>query len=142
MLLTRQKRAAPFPQLNMTPMIDVIFQLLVFFMCTASFSVENMLQTQLPESGPSKPGDEEDFPPVRVRLSRMTKGVLVTCDEQPCTTFDDLVRKLSARRQIADMRVIIEGEPAVPFGHMAGALDACHQADLKKVVFSPKGVAK
>jgi len=147
MLLTRQKRRPPSAKLNMTPMIDIIFQLLVFFMCTATFGVENMLHSLLPSSAAAatKSGSAgQDFPPTRVRLSRVgTDSVLVTCDGQTCTNFDDLVVKLKARRAIlADkMRVIIEGQGAVPFAQMARALDACHEADLENVAFLPKEVA-
>jgi biopolymer transport protein ExbD len=140
MLLTRQTREPPSPKLNMTPMIDIIFQLLVFFMCTATFSVENVLRTQLPRASAAG-AEAPDFPPSHIRLSPAAEGVLVTCDGEPCQDFEDLVAKLKARRAIsADLRVIIEGEGPVDFGYMARALDACHDADLRNVAFSPKGV--
>lgn len=36
--------------LDMTPMVDVTFLLLIFFMITASFSIQKSMQTQPPES--------------------------------------------------------------------------------------------
>jgi biopolymer transport protein ExbD len=147
MLLTRQKRKPPSPKLNMTPMIDIIFQLLVFFMCTASFSVEDILRTQLPTQGQARKDgaeEQEDFPPTRVRVTRLPEGVHVTCDGKPCMNFGDLVGKLKARHGILrdKMRVIIEGEGAVPFGYMARALDACHEAELQNVALLPKGITR
>jgi biopolymer transport protein ExbD len=141
MLLTRQKRKAPNPQLNMTPMIDCIFQLLIFFMCTASFIHENNLMTQMPSVGTGQKVEEE-LPPVRIAVGGAGKNVLVTCDDQPCPTFDSLVRQLQQRRKIGDLQVIIDGQGAVPFAYMVGALDACHQADLFKVAFSPRGIGR
>ena len=146
MLLTRQKRKPPAPALNMTPMIDIIFQLLVFFMCTATFSVENILRSQLPSSSQAAKAEAagQDFPPTRVRVAALTKGVLVCCDGTPCKDFDDLVGKLKARRAILDdkLRVVIEGEGAVRFGDMARALDACREAGLENVAFVPKEVTQ
>lgn len=57
-------------ELEMTPMIDVIFQLLIFFMCTISFKIlEGKLDTFLPKN--KGPGD--DTPPImkelRLRIS-------------------------------------------------------------------------
>jgi len=140
MLLTRQRRGPPSPGLNMTPMIDVVFQLLIFFMCTSVFNPpEHTLPTQLPQSGAAaRPAD--DFDPVVLRLARAGSGVLVTCDAQPMASFAQLIGSLKRRRAVADVQVVIEGEGAVPFGDMVAALDACYQADLWRVAFSPKGV--
>jgi len=148
--LTRQRQKAPSPQLNMTPMIDCVFQLLIFFLCTSSFMTENHLVTQLPAASKEKPA-QEPLPPVRIVVSRVGEGVMMTCDDQACATFDGLVEKLKARRAIAPapadrdkdrLHVIIEGQAGVPFAYMAGALDACHQADLYSVAFSPKGIGQ
>ena len=67
----------------MTPMIDVIFQLLIFFICTSSFQLpEKLFATPiqslmgngpsesaqtfvLPEDPPSSPPDEEPQPAIR-----------------------------------------------------------------------------
>ncbi len=63
----RRRRRIPETEpepLNMTPMIDIVFQLLVFFMLTMHFKeVEGKLLSQLPkdrgpESAPSKPLEE------------------------------------------------------------------------------------
>lgn len=41
--------------LNMTPMIDVCFQLIVFFMLTLKFkSIDRRFETELPDRGPSR----------------------------------------------------------------------------------------
>lgn len=141
MLLSRQKHAPPMPQLNMTPMIDVVFQLLIFFMCTsASHILESDMPAQMPQPGLRNPSQGE-FLPIHIRITKTEDGVLILCDQQPCDTFDTLVGKLRARRQaVQDVPVIIEGEPTVPFGNMVAALDACYLAEMKQVAFSPKGV--
>jgi biopolymer transport protein ExbD len=142
MLLTRQKRVAPMPQLNMTPMIDVVFQLLIFFMCTsASHIIESNMPAQMPPPGVRNPNQSE-FLPVHIRITRAADGVLIFCDNQACDSFDMLVGKLKARRAIQEVPVIIEGEPAVPFGNMVAALDACYLADMTQVAFKPEGVPK
>ncbi len=141
MLLTRQRPKRSSTGLNMTPMIDAIFLLLIFFMCSSSLrSFESQLPTQISQRGSGQ--KEEPYPPIRIRLTKTAAGVLVLCDEQPCSDFHDLTGRLKKRRAIADAAVIIEGGGRVPFGRMVAALDACHQADLRRVAFSPTGGAK
>jgi|WetSurMetagenome_2_1015567.scaffolds.fasta_scaffold100055_1 biopolymer transport protein ExbD len=141
MRLTRKKHGnTPFG-LNMAAMVDVVFQLNIFFLVTSSaLQMEKELPTQMPEVDTSvvKPAE---FEPIRLRLSRTTDGILVACDGTPVESFDVLAGMLKARRAIADVPVIIEGQETVPFGNMISALDACYRADLKKVAFSAAGVS-
>jgi biopolymer transport protein ExbD len=56
-----QPRRAEEPDLNMTPLIDVVLLLLIFFMLSTRFIDEGRLQLRLPEAGvvpeASEPGD-------------------------------------------------------------------------------------
>ena len=140
MQLTRQRHTSKRAVLNMAAMIDVVFLLLIFFMCTSSFvRPERNLRSRLPQAGAPGAADAEPLDPVRIRLSRSPAGVVVTCDDQACATTDRLVGMLRARRALGDPSVIIQGAAAVPFGRMVTALDACHRAGLYRVAFSPKG---
>jgi len=141
MQLTRQRRPSKRPLLNMAAMIDVVFLLLIFFMCTSSFlRPEKNLPSRLPEVGPSGEADGEPLDPVRIRLLGRADGVAVTCDDQPCPTNEALLAMLRARRALGDPAVIIQAAAAVPFGDVVAALDACHRVGLFRVAFSPKGL--
>ena len=46
---TRLARESGIPTLNLTPMIDVVFQLIIFFLCALNFrSLEKKLEVALP----------------------------------------------------------------------------------------------
>lgn len=45
-----RKQRKEVVQLNLTPLIDVVFLLLIFFMVSTSFTRENQLQINLPEA--------------------------------------------------------------------------------------------
>lgn len=140
--LSHVKRRITSGQLNMAAMIDVVFLLLIFFMCTSSFlGPEHTLATQLPRVGTSPGTMADDFEPARIHVAEAGKQVLVTIDRQPCATYADLVAELRQRRRVADIPVIIEGDPGVPFRYMVAALDSCHAADLHQVAFSFRGMA-
>ncbi|MBM4007185.1 MAG: biopolymer transporter ExbD [Planctomycetes bacterium] len=68
-----KRRALGGLQLNLTPMIDVTFLLLVFFVCTTkALDKEGLLRADLSERGGAMPADalSLDEPPLRVELRR------------------------------------------------------------------------
>jgi len=140
LLLTRQQRRISRPRLNMAAMIDVVFLLLIFFMCTAAFvKREDRLPSRALREGAVAADALDQLEPIRLRLSGADDRVVVECDGRAVGTFAELVQMLRARRAIADVPVIIEGQGSVPFVRMVGALDACYQAGLPRAGFSTKG---
>jgi biopolymer transport protein ExbD len=138
MLLTRRKSEPTQPTLNMAAMIDVVFLLLIFFMCTTSFeSREKAISAQLPQYH-SDTRQLEDFEPVRIHLGRAGEVPVISCDDQPCVNFAALTEMLRARRAIADLPVIISGQDDVPFDFMVSALDACYEAGLTRAAYSTR----
>ncbi|MEC7581898.1 MAG: biopolymer transporter ExbD, partial [Pseudomonadota bacterium] len=45
-----KRRIMDEPSINLTPLIDVVFLLLIFFMVTTTFTRETLLQVNLPEA--------------------------------------------------------------------------------------------
>ena len=84
MKLTRQTKKPGRIELNMASMIDVVFLLLIFFMCTsAAPEIENELPTKLPRSSGER-DRQEDFDPIRIRLANPQKKLALTIDDTPC----------------------------------------------------------
>lgn len=136
MLLTRQTSRIKRLQLNMAAMIDVVFLLLIFFMCTSSFArPDKSLPTPIPRASRAA-ARADQLDPVHIRLTCRSGAVVVTCDDQPCATAEQLVTMLKARRALGEPPVIIRGQDDVPFGNMVAALDACYQADLTRAAFA------
>lgn len=149
MQLTRQHRRSGRPQLNMASMIDIVFLLLIFFMCTSSFlKLENEMPTQVPASGTGG-GKEDDIGPIRVHLSYDGSLVTLVCDNAECGTPEAFVERLRELAQAAAAAsgdpppVIIRGEPNVPFGEMVAALDSAYEAygayPEKRIAFAVEG---
>ena len=140
MLLTRQKNEVAPPQLNMASMVDVVFLLLIFFMCTSSISqLENSLSSQVSQLGPGAGAESADFPPHIIEVQQVPEGAMWMLGETPCVTFDRLIEELRRLRSGADAPVLIKGQRNVPFKYMVEALDACHQAGCRRVAFSARG---
>ncbi len=59
-------------QLNMTPMIDIVFQLILFFLFSLRFkSIDWRIESQLPDRVGTGVGPSPDLPTLRVGLSRL-----------------------------------------------------------------------
>ncbi len=65
-------------QLDMTPMIDVVFQLIIFFMCTLKVSEpEGDFDISMPLGAPSaNTMSEAELPPFKVRMEANSTGEL------------------------------------------------------------------
>ena len=62
-------------RIDMTPMIDVVFQLLVFFMCTIQFrTLEGRLSAYLPKGVGQDPGEAESLERVTLAIHVRTPG--------------------------------------------------------------------
>ena len=92
----------------MTPMIDVVFLLLIFFLWTASFQiVEQQLPSRLSNmtgAGSDDPVDlpEEDFENVIVRIHEEGAGHRWTVNDQPARTLEEVQQRLN---QVANIRI-------------------------------------
>jgi biopolymer transport protein ExbD len=147
--------------LNMTPMIDVVFQLLIFFMLSMNFrDVEGKLLSTLPRHGTASALPEElELREVRVKLrveGRITR-VQVEAHEagelRPTeTTAGAAVPNRKACREAAARvkalhaalpgdrtpPVILDAGPDVPYEHVLGILDACRAAGLDRIEFAAR----
>ena len=125
----------------MASMVDVVFLLLIFFMCTSTFELpESNLAAQMPQPAPNSQVPQDDFPPIHVYIQSTGEGILIMCDETACPSFNGLTRLLRQRRAIADIPVLIHGDQTVPFESMVAALESCRNAELSQVAFwAPEG---
>ncbi|NUQ63285.1 MAG: biopolymer transporter ExbD [Pirellulales bacterium] len=68
-------------ELQMTPMIDIVFQLLAFFIMTFKITVpEGDFNIKMPLAGPSTGAVSEDLPPIKIRLRASANGELATIE--------------------------------------------------------------
>lgn len=80
-------------ELQMTPMIDIVFQLLVFFIMTFKIvTQEGDFNIKMPLSNPQQGQVEPDLPPLKVRLQADASGMLngIYLHDQPLASFDEL----------------------------------------------------
>ena len=98
-------------EIDITPLIDVLFMLIIFFVLTASF-VQGKLDVQLP-SGEGSSADTQGAVIVTVAADRKIfwDGREVTREE---------LKKLAAESKGREM--LVAGDEKVPYGYIAGLL--------------------
>lgn len=92
-------------EMDMTPMVDVTFLLLIFFILTATFSFQKSLDIPTPEqeeaSTQAVPQDLEEDPEfITVRIDAMNTFYVITIDwEEECPSKEELYVKLREARE-------------------------------------------
>ena len=85
-------------KLQMTPMIDIVFQLLVFFVMSFKFGLpEGDFNIKMPLAAPSHGvPDEIQLPPIKVRMIASEAGDLagLLMNGQPLSSFDALHQRI------------------------------------------------
>ncbi len=93
-------------ELMMTPMIDIVFQLLVFFIMTFKIvQPEGDFNIKMPIAAPSEGlPDDQQLPPIKVRLAATGDGNLanIRLGQRPLGSFNDL--RAQVREIVGDDR--------------------------------------
>jgi biopolymer transport protein ExbD len=126
----------------MTPMIDVVFLLMIFFIGTASFQLaEELLPTSLAvASGSSTPAPvelEPDLERIVVRATRSGGATIWIVNERPCDTLAEVQQVLRAAAEIdLSLPVILDVAGDVPLGDMIDVYDLCRLEKFEKIQFA------
>jgi biopolymer transport protein ExbD len=114
-------------ELNITPLLDLAFVLLVIFIITTIPPVKDM-DLKLPVASKH----QKDPPHKAKYISVQADGNLFVDREQ--VKFDDLLSYLiSKRMDDQDLSVIIRGDAKTKYRQIRAVLDLCQQANLAKV---------
>lgn len=126
---------------QMTAMIDVVFQLLIFFMLATSFkALEGRLDATLPRSGaveaPQLSEREMDLEMITIKLENVGGMAKIVLNDAPCETFRELAGRLLQLRKLVSVPVVIDAKPDVKFQHVITALNVCAWANIEDVSFA------
>lgn len=119
----REERA----DLNITPLIDIVFILLIFFVVTTTFVHELGLPIERPESSTAT---ETPSTVIRVALSRRGE---ITVDAQPTSAWRVEAEVRTHLREDADAAVIVVADRGAVADQLVDVIDSCRRAGAKSV---------
>jgi len=121
--------------INMTPMIDVVFQLLIFFLVSSHLAKQ---EGQLPLPLPHATTGEESLPSVehRVTLNILADGSLLLAGH--ATSVADLPQRLRRLRKEEgpDVELRLRVDRSTEYSAVEPVLTECAQAGVWNVAFS------
>ncbi|MGE3173065.1 MAG: ExbD/TolR family protein [Planctomycetota bacterium] len=120
------------PGINLTPMIDIVFLLLIFFLTATTFAREEVeMDLKLPEAQSGVEGQSAH--PLIVQV--FADGRL-TLDGREVTLEALRQKLLAAAARDRSQSVLVRGDKLAQFGLGMQVLDACRLAKLGKVDFA------
>ena len=133
MRFSTHKRRQPV-EINVTSLVDIIFNLLLFFMLTTSFSQSAGLQVQLPSASAND-----------TQVRRQDLVIALTRDGHTVIEGKSLspeqvnARIAALKNRDAKATVIVQADKEVAHGRVVTVLDAAKQAGLKSVAIATRG---
>ena len=136
-------RSSERADVAMTPMIDVVFLLRIFFVWTASFQIVEMtLPSQLTEmvgAGANQEIklEEEDFESVIVRIQQDNQQVQWMVTDQPTSSLADVRERLRMVATIrSDLPVLIDPAEQIQLGFVLDVFDIARDAGFQNIQFT------
>ncbi|MBI1826766.1 MAG: biopolymer transporter ExbD [Planctomycetes bacterium] len=144
----RSRRNSESIHLNIVPLVDVTFLLMIFFVIAGAFERwEGMLESKFPRTQGGGISTPLPLSPVTLRLQTTGQGAddfLATVDGTEIRTqsFEELATRLHDLQQnpaySSDTPVVVMSEPRVRWDHVVNAWNAALRAGYQNVVFGSK----
>jgi len=116
--------------LDLTPMIDVVFLLIIFFMVATKFAeLERDIDLRLPEVATTAPITSAP----KQRVVSIHDNGQATLDGLAVTLTELTAQLAAACRDYPQLSVVLRGDAACPFQHIAAALAACKEAHVAEL---------
>lgn len=135
------------PEINLTPLLDVVFLLLIFFMVSTTFKDEARLRVQLPQAqGEDVPAEEPEQ--IRILIDQSGNFFVddrAVVDRDPLTLVRALNGALGERptegtdegpSKRKDLPVLIQADAQTPHQAVMTAMDAAAEVGLRRIAFA------
>jgi biopolymer transport protein ExbD len=133
-----RRKFEPQASINLVPMVDVVFQLVLFFLVSTTLALVPGIRLKLPASGTA------ERVPVRqlvVTVASPTELWINNEAVESTSALNDELAAMSEADRAALESVIIEADQQVPYGLMVEVLDALRRNGLKDVGLRTRGRA-
>ena len=137
MRVTQHQR--PSAEIILTPLIDILFIVLLFLVLTATFTDSTSLRLSLPQAVTGLPETQQLPGTIRITVDADgTPGI----DGRP-VSLDDLGRLLDAVADKDALKVLLAADRSASHGDVVAVIDAVRQAGISRLSIEtlPQGTA-
>jgi len=119
------------PEVNLTPLIDVVFILLIFFMVSTTFQKESQIKIELPEASGEPVEDRKEL----LEIVIDAEGRYFIDQQQVVNTELDTLKRAIQKYlgKQTDLPVVIRADRSTPYESVVRAMDATAQLGLVKM---------
>lgn len=116
-----------YDDINITPMLDLAYVLLVIFILMATASVQG-IKVNLPKASSA----QSLVQPKTIALTVNNQGQIFM-DAYPVTIQDLETRLRNAKASNPEVPIVLKGDATAQYGKVTEVLDLCRRLDLDKV---------
>ena len=117
---------------DMTPMMDIVFQLIAFFMIVATYVTREKVEVDLPLAVNAAIADNQQG---RLLISISVDGQVWAGSQ--AVTLDELSDQVRNWREIdAESRIVIRADRANRYGLVKQVMKVCRDAGIADIIFS------
>jgi biopolymer transport protein ExbD len=124
-----ERRLKPDTSINLTPLIDVILQLIIFFMITTTFKTAPGIALELPNSSTAQSVQSSV---IRV-LVVSEREIYVDRDKTDLAGLPKLIAKAAEGGDPSSLKATLEGDKSAPYQLVISALDALRKNGIETV---------
>jgi biopolymer transport protein ExbD len=123
------------PQINVTPLIDVLLTLIVVFMLVVASEQEKGEQAQIPQPNQKETAQVQESRTIVIQVVWTTKDqpptVKINQDNVKWQDLETRLAKIYLKR--AEKVVFVRGDADVDFQYVADVIDVAHHAGVQRV---------
>lgn len=124
-----RRRLSPEARVDLVPMIDVVFQLVIFFMVTSTFMMTPGIDLVFPASTTSEPVVMSSF----VVTVSSPDEIYINREQYSLSTFGDALAGIDEQERAEIDSVIIEGDRSVSYDLLVKILDRLRLYGFKNI---------
>jgi biopolymer transport protein ExbD len=113
--------------INVTPLVDVMLVLLIVFMVTSTYIVQQSIQVQLPKADTG-----ENTPKVKNLAFVVDKSGALFLDGKPIQ-LEDIAQRVQAERSVdanVQLQALVAADKETPHGFVVGLIDAVRRQGI------------
>ncbi len=117
--------------IDITPLVDTVFILLIFFALSLNFTKNTTLDIELPEITSKKTASQYDK-----ILINITKDEIIYLNNKPVDNIIKLKKKLSRMQKVNKSGLIIEADLNVRHGKIIEIMDICKTSGINNIAIA------
>jgi biopolymer transport protein ExbD len=129
MVMNLRQTQSEEPRIDITPLIDVVFLLLIFFMVTTTFQQETRLKVDLPEALSGAPSVRQE----RIVLEVSAEGRYQLQGEAVVSSREALRAALAALGPAGERPLVLQADGKAPHDAVVRAMDAARLSGFDKL---------